>query len=217
MNRIFCFDLDNTLYLPQKRILELVDNNIKRFIYEKFKYNSDEIYELRKGYDEKYGSTLMGLIKEKYIDPLEYLKYIHDIDSRYLPEYDQKLRSMLEKLDGKIILITNSYKEYAIRLLKHIGIYDLFDNIFDIVDMDYFYKSYPGSYLKVLKKINVTPDKCIMFDDSWRQLSSAKNIGMTTVLVGKHIYKSNADFNIENIYKLPDILEKLEIKKEVIS
>lgn len=214
MSSVFCFDLDNTLYIPEKKVLNLVDNNIKQFIYEKFNCKADEIYDIRKRYHEKYGSTLMGLMKEEDINPLEYLKYIHNIDVKYLLNCDEKLRKILQNLNSQIILITNSYKEYAVRLLKQLGIYDLFDSIFDVVDMGYYYKSQPESYLKVLKKIDVNPYNCVMFDDSWEQLFSAKYIGMITVLVGRNEENCNPDYNILDIYEIPSILDKLNKRLE---
>lgn len=213
MKSLYIFDLDNTLYLPDKGTLKRIDSRIKEFI--RLHYNitrEEDIQEKRKEYFFKYGSSLLGLMKEYNLDPYHYLEFIHDIEDEYLPEYDTKIVEILKRIKGTKIILTNSYKKYALRVLENLGIINLFEDIFDVVDMNFLNKSHDSSYQMILDSKRVKPEECVMFDDIWHFLEVPKKLGITTVLVNK-IHEGKPDFFISSIYELPEILGPLETEQ----
>lgn len=208
--KFFLFDLDNTLYTPERGILRIIDSRIRQFVKDNYGFKSEEqIYEQRKRYYKAYGSTMLGLMKDYNLDPICYLEYIHDIDEKLLPTLDEKLYEILSEIDGKIILLTNSYKKYAIIVLKNLGVIDLFDDYYDITDMKYLNKSHIKVYQEFLKKSGFRAKNCIMHDDVWDFLKIPQQLGMTTVLVNHEKCEGNPDFHINTIYELPKILHQL--------
>lgn len=210
MKRVYIFDMDNTLYLPQKGTLERIDSRIRKYIRLHYNISREEnIQEMRKTYFFKYGSSMLGLMKDYNLDPYHYLQFIHDIEDEYLPEYDHKVVEILKKVNGRKVILTNSYKKYALRILKKLGILDLFEDVFDVVDMNFLNKSHNKSYQMILDLKCVKPEDCVMHDDIWRFLEVPKKLGITTVLVNEK-YEGNPDYSINSIYELPDILGSLE-------
>ncbi|WP_221395396.1 HAD-IA family hydrolase [Clostridium perfringens] len=206
---IYCFDIDNTLYNPNHGIMNIINNRIIDYMNKKCLINKNDINFYRKRYSEKYGSTLKGLIIEKKIDAIEYLEYIHEIDSKYFPKEDKKLRSLLKKIDEPKIIITNSYKKYALQILESLNIIDIFDEIFDVIDMKLLYKNSAMSYKIVLKSMKLKAEDTVMIDDVRDFLICAKNVGMKTILVNKNIKSFDLDYSIENIYDLEKIFKKI--------
>jgi putative hydrolase of the HAD superfamily len=210
MEKIFLFDLDNTLYTPDRGILKIIDSRIRQFMKDNYGFKSEEqIYEQRKRYYKAYGSTMLGLMEDYNLDPICYLKYIHDIDEKLLPTLDEKLYEILSEIDGKIILLTNSYKKYAIKILTNLGVIDLFDGFYDVIDMKYLNKNHIKVYQEFLQKSGFKAQNCIMHDDVWDFLKIPQQLGMVTVLVNHEKCEGNPDFQIDTIYELPKIIRQL--------
>jgi len=171
--------------------------------------SEEQIYEQRKRYYEDYGSTMLGLMKDYDLNPMYYLEYVHNIDEKLFPIPDEKLYKILWNIDGKIILLTNSYKQYAVKVLNNLGVADLFDGFYDVVDMKYLNKSHLRVYQDFLKTFGFRAQDCIMHDDIWRFLKIPQQLGMTTVLVKQEKCEGKPDFHINTIYELPTILDQL--------
>lgn len=176
------FDLDNTLYPAQARILDSVHDKINAFIMDHFKISLDEAEARRKGFYEKYGTTLYGMISEHKIDPDDYLKRVHDVDISGIP-LCPVTASGLENLRGRKIVFTNSAREHAQRILSHLGIAHLFEDIYDIRAADYVSKPHPAPYAALLARYAITPKSTCMVEDMAKNLVTAHACGMTTVWI----------------------------------
>ena len=208
-SKVLCFDVDNTLYSPTQRLGLQVSENIRAFIMKSNQCSYEECLSVQKRYYEQYGSTLQGLIIEKSIDPKKYLKFIHNVESDLFPRKDNRLRTMLVKIPNRKLVITNSYKDYTIQVLEHLGIIDLFDDIYDVVDMDYKYKCHKGSYDKVMKQAKLCTSNCVMIDDLYENLERAAEVQMSTVLVRPEKKMGTPSYHISSIYELENIISVL--------
>jgi len=85
------FDLDNTIYSEDKKILDAINNNINIFMKRCVGIDSMHVDKLRRQYREKYGITLKGLMLHYNIDPQEYLDFVHNIDYDILVHKDEYL------------------------------------------------------------------------------------------------------------------------------
>ena len=83
---VWIFDLDNTIYEPETKIFDQIDQRMKTFISEKIFIPKEEALILQKKYYKKYGTTLYGLMKNHNIDPDEFLDFVHNIDLKNLKE-----------------------------------------------------------------------------------------------------------------------------------
>lgn len=178
------FDLDNTLYAPERELFSLIDVRINRYMEEVAGIAPQEVDGLRRRYWREYGVTLQGLIRHHGVDPEDYLEYVHDVDvaSRISP--DPHLRSRLSALPLPKVIFTNGSHGHAVRVLNRLGIADQFDAIFDIRVAEYLPKPFRDPYHKVLSHLGLQGRDCVMVEDSADNLKTAKALGMRTVLVG---------------------------------
>ena len=122
-----------------------------------------------------------------------------------------------DKIDGKKIIFTNGSKKHAINVTKQIGIDQLFDDIFDIVDAEFIPKPAIQPYNKLVKKHKIDPNLCVFVEDIARNLKPAYEMGMTTVWIenDEPWAKKFSDENFVN-YKtnnLSEFLKKINLLK----
>lgn len=86
----------------------------------------------------------------------------------------------LKKLNYKIGLATNSPESFISISLERTGLIDLFDAI-SSSEHEKQAKPNPAVYLTTAKKLNLSPEKCIVIEDSYHGMQAGKNAGMTVV------------------------------------
>ena len=180
--RYWIFDLDNTLYSGKTKVFEQVDKRMSKYISNKLNINVEEAKKIQKKYFHKYNTTLNGMIKNHKIDPDEFLEFVHDINIDFLQQ-DHAIAKEIKKLEGKKIIFTNGSRKHAINVTKKIGIDQLFDDIFDIVDSDFIPKPQLEPYKKLVKKHKIDPKLCVLVEDIARNLKTAYEMGMKTVWI----------------------------------
>ncbi len=217
-NSIKCwiFDLDNTLYSGKTKVFEQVDKRMSKYISNKLNISIDEAKKIQKNYFYEYNTTLNGMIKNHKIDPNEFLDFVHDINIDFLQK-DPALGKEIKKLDGKKIIFTNGSKKHAINITKQIGIDQLFDDIFDIVEAEFIPKPSIEPYKKLVKKHKIDPKLCVFVEDIARNLKPAYEMGMKTVWIeNEESWASKfSDSNFVN-YKtnnLSEFLKKINLLK----
>ena len=180
--KYWIFDLDNTLYSGKTKVFEQVDKRMSKYISGKLNISVEEAKKIQKNYFHKYNTTLNGMIKNHKIDPDEFLEFVHNINIDFLQK-DPALGKEIEKLDGKKIIFTNGSRKHAINVTKKIGIDQLFDDIFDIVDAEFIPKPSIEPYKKLVKKHKIDPKLCVLVEDIARNLKPAYEMGMKTVWI----------------------------------
>ena len=210
------FDLDNTLYSGDTKVFGQVDKKISKYISQKLNISIDEAKKIQKKYFHQYHTTLNGMIQNHKIDANEFLDFVHDIDIDFLKE-DKKLDLELKKLNGKKIIFTNGSKKHAENVTKRLGIYERFDDIFDIIDSNFVPKPAMEPYQKLVNKHKIDPKLCVIVEDIARNLKPAYEIGMTTVWIKNNEPWASkfSDSNFVN-YKtdnLSEFLKKINLLK----
>ena len=139
------------------------------------------------------------------IPPLEFLRYVHDIDLSFM-EKDRVLRSEIEKLNLKKFVFTNGSKEHVKNITSHLGIEDLFDDVFDIVDANFHPKPAAEAFDLMIKKFKINPAETIYIEDIAKNLSIGKERGATTAWLINNEYwgkkesdKDYIDYKIKNL------------------
>ena len=180
--KYWIFDLDNTLYSGKTKVFEQVDKRMSKYISNKLNISVEEAKIIQKNYFYEYNTTLNGMIKNHKINPDEFLDFVHDINIDFLQK-DLALGKEIEKLGGKKIIFTNGSKKHAINVTTKIGIDQLFDDIFDIVDAEFIPKPSIEPYKKLVKKHKIDPKLCVLVEDIARNLKPAYEMGMKTVWI----------------------------------
>ena len=214
--KYWLFDLDNTLYSGDTKVFDQVDKKMSKFISDKLNVSIEEAKKIQKNYFHEYNTTLNGMIKNHKIDANEFLEFLHDIDIDFLKK-DVPLEIELKKLSGKKIIFTNGSRKHALNVTKRIGIDKHFDDIFDIVDAEFFPKPTPSPYEKLIRKHKIDPNLCVFIEDIARNLKPAYEMGMKTVWIenDEPWAKKFSDSNFVN-YKtnnLSEFLQKINLTK----
>jgi putative hydrolase of the HAD superfamily len=178
------FDLDNTLYPEECDLFSLIDVRINRYMEEIVAIDPTDVDELRRRYWHDYGATLQGLVRHHAIDPEDYLDYVHAVDVSSRISLDPELRHTLKTLGLPSYVFTNGSRCHVDRVVTALGLDGIFTDIFDIRIADYQPKPNPDPYRQVLQELALPGDQCIMVEDQLKNLQTAKQFGMKTVLVG---------------------------------
>jgi putative hydrolase of the HAD superfamily len=137
---------------------------------------------LQKYFYHRYGTTLKGMMEEDGINPYDFLDFAHDIDHSGI-ELNPLLGTAIERLPGRRLILTNGSRKHAETVAMKLGIYDHFEDVFDIVASDYVPKPDRRAYERFLDKHVVDPARAAMFEDIARNLVVPHDLGMTTILV----------------------------------
>ena len=198
-------DLDGTVYQDLESVFGQVSKLMTKYISEKLSVDLKKAKELQTNYFYKYNTSLNGLMIHHDIPPKEFLKYVHDIDLSFMKK-DLVLREELKNLDMRKLIFTNGSTDHAKNVLSHLGIDDLFENIFDITDAEYQPKPEPKAFDLMTKKFDLEPSETIYVEDIAKNLSIGKKRGCTTVwLINNEEWgkmesdKDYIDYKIENL------------------
>jgi putative hydrolase of the HAD superfamily len=208
MIQYILFDLDNTLYPRSLGIFDRVVERIRNYMEVRMGYEQTLARELRQEYIRKYGSTLRGLMIHQNIDPEDYLQYVHDVDVEKIVPPNPALAELLRSISCGKSIFTSGHHPYALKVLQCLGVENFFPRIFDIIFTNYIPKPNPEPYRQVLECIGVDPAECMMIEDLPANLKPAKELGMTTVLVGENPGGRNGfvDYEIKGILELTKVL-----------
>jgi putative hydrolase of the HAD superfamily len=182
--RVDCwiFDLDNTLYPASANLFSQIDVLMGRFIAELLGCDEVEARRVQKMYFHDHGTTLAGLMHYHAIEPREFLDYVHDVDMSVLDQAP-RLANRLHALPGRKLVFTNADAKYAARALDALGIADCFEGTWDIHAMAYRPKPEPVAYRGFVDHFAIDPARAVFVEDTARNLTPAKAIGMQTVWI----------------------------------
>ena len=199
------FDLDGVLYQDLEAVFGQVSKKMTKYISDKLDLDLKKAKELQTNYFHKYNTSLNGLMIHHNIKPEEFLKYVHDIDLSFMKK-DLILRKELESLKLKKFIFTNGSKEHANNITKHLGINDLFNGLFDIVDAQFSPKPTAKAFDLMVKKFKIDPCETLYIEDIAKNLSIGKERGAITAWLINNEYwgkkesdKEFIDYKIENL------------------
>jgi putative hydrolase of the HAD superfamily len=199
------FDLDGVLYQDLESVFGKVSKKMTEYISKKLDLDLKKAKELQTSYFHKYNTSLNGLMIHHDIKPEEFLKYVHNIDLSFMKK-DLILKKELENLNLKKFIFTNGSKEHANNITTHLGINDLFNGLFDIVDAEFSPKPTAKAFDLMVKKFKIIPKETLYIEDIAKNLSIGKERGAITAWLINDEYwgkkesdKQFIDYKIENL------------------
>lgn len=205
------FDLDNTLYPAESGFMSQVEGRMTDFVARVTDLPRDEAYALQKRYLAEHGLTLRGLMLHHGVDPAEFHALFHDLSLEALA-HDPDLLAALARLPGRRLIFTNADAVHAERVLNHLGLGDLFEEVFHIESFGFAPKPDRHGFERIAADHGVDPAAAAFFEDSERNLAPAAEVGMTTVLVGAHAPASTAPFVHHRTPELAPFLASARLK-----
>lgn len=204
MNRVWIFDLDDTLHDASSQIFPHLNLAMTQYIMDQLKLDEPAAFKLRQHYWRIYGATLKGLMRHHGVDPYHFLDKTHELMD--LPQFviqTKRLRHFLQRLPGRKVIFTNAPMSYAVRVLDLLGVEDLFETVFSVESTRFHPKPAVRGFKRLLAEIKVKPGDCIMVEDNPEALKTAKRMGMKTVLITSGLNKpSYVDRRVSNVLAL---------------
>ena len=151
-------------------------------------------------------------------------KMYRDIEYKYLSEkieYKEYAKEVVLKLKQKgyiLALATLSpkkvleiYNTINKKLIDEFKMNDVFDLIITYEDVKEK-KPNPEVYLKVLEKLNVSKEDCLIIEDSLEGVKAANNAGIEVLnIVDENMYKTQNTIDKLSTYKLNNLYELLKL------
>ncbi len=190
---VWLFDLDDTLYPAETRLMELIRERITGFVSRVTGLDRDETRRMQRAWFEAHGASLPGVLESYDVSVSDFLEEIHDVPLDGIPP-DPELKRALTRLPGRKLVFTNGSAAHAARVLERIGVADRFEAIFHIELADLVPKPARSTFERMIDLFGIDPRRTAFFEDSERNLETAAELGMTTVLVGPHAAASTAPF-----------------------
>lgn len=130
---VFFFDIDNCLYPKSFQIHEKMSVLIDDYFERHLELSREDANHLHQRYYRDYGLAIEGLVRHHKVDPLEYNRQVDDalpLDEIIKP--NPQLRKLLEDVDTskvRLWLFTNAYVTHGARVVKLLGVDDLFQGM----------------------------------------------------------------------------------------
>jgi putative hydrolase of the HAD superfamily len=205
-HRCILFDLDNTLYPKSVGLMQAIGKRMNLFMVERLGIHPDEVREKRDGFLKSFGTTLNGLRRQYSVDPDEFLAFVHDLPISCYLQYEPALDRMLERLELRKIVFTNADAQHARHVLSCLGITRHFESIIDIHLLEFVNKPDRRSYLKALEFVSAQSGECVLVEDHLPNIIPAREMGMTTVIVGEGRAVNGAHHHIARITDLGELV-----------
>jgi putative hydrolase of the HAD superfamily len=204
------FDLDETIYPKDTGLMELVSQRISDYMTLRMGIDPETVHQLRRKYYELYGTTGRGLfLHHRDLDVEDYFFFVHDLPIEEFLQPNPRLDEMLEALQAEKVIFTNATAEHARRVLRALTIDEQSPTIIDIRELEYVPKPNPKAYRKVLTLLKARPEECLLVEDRVGNLAPGKELGMMTVLVGNQRVADHADFIVEDVTAVGEVVERI--------
>lgn len=194
---IWLFDLDNTLHDASHAVFPAITENMNAYMAAllgdgQTPADAATVNAVRQHYWQRYGATLLGLMKHHGVRAEAFLQAAHRFDDLpSLLRFERGLGQLLRRLPGRKILLTNAPRAYAHQVVRHIGLQRHFSRHIPIEAMRVHGKLQPKPSARFLRKLlanlRVPARDCILVEDTLVNLRAAKRVGMRTALVTRFV------------------------------
>jgi putative hydrolase of the HAD superfamily len=209
--RAWIFDLDNTLHDASPHIFPHINESMTRYVQSALGLPPEEANAVRREYWQRYGATLLGLMRLHGTDPQHFLHETHRFpDLARMIVRERQLRATVRKLPGRKYVFSNAPVHYACAVLKALRVADLFDAVFSIERTRYRPKPDAHGFLRLTRANHLRARRCIMVEDTLANLRTAKKLGMKTVWVSaEQRAPAYVDVKISRLSELDRALSRL--------
>lgn len=192
---VWLFDLDNTLHDASAAVFGELRDNMTAYIEQHLGVDRDQANLLRFRYWQRYGATLLGLIRHHGVKAAHFLHQTHE-----LPGLEARLRGSrvdahaLQRLPGLRLVLTNAPRAYADRVLCALGLDDLFHGVISIEDMHIFGQLRPKPdrrmFRRLLAALRVPAAGCVLVEDTLEHQRAARCVGLQTVWMQRYLRRA---------------------------
>lgn len=194
---IWLFDLDNTLHNASHAIFPAINANMNAFMAQALAIDgvpadADTVNAARLAYWKRYGATLLGMVKHHQVRAEDFLREAHRFDDlTTMIRAERGLGSLLKRLPGRKILLTNAPRRYSHDVLRHLGLHRHFAKHIPVELMLVHRQLSPKPSKRLLRKLvareRSVARRFILVEDTVDNLKAAKALGIRTVWVTQYL------------------------------
>lgn len=224
-NLVWLFDLDNTLHDASHAIFPAINKNMNAAIArvldaERQPAHPAAVDAVRIAYWQRYGATLLGMIRHHAVRADEFLRDAHQFENlSQMIRTERGLTRIFRRLPGTKILLTNAPTAYSREVMRHIGLHRHFAEHVPIESMVVHRHLRPKPSRPMLQRLlagrGLRPRYCVLVDDTLANLKSAKSLGLRTVWFTGYLSAvarrpGFVDVTVKSLSQLPKMLHRLE-------
>ncbi|EXJ54229.1 hypothetical protein A1O7_09566 [Cladophialophora yegresii CBS 114405] len=221
---VFFFDIDNCLYAKSRRVHDHMAALINKYFITHLDMSADEATHLHQKYYKDYGLAIEGLARHHKIAPLDFNREVDDaLPLDELLEPHAETRALLQRFDPhkvKLWLFTNAHVTHGRRVVRLLGIDDLFEGITycDYGQVPLVPKPLPEMFDKAEREAGVRPGghtPVYFVDDSYLNCRAAYMRGWTNTV---HLVERGVPEPEEKAskYQISDLAELLDLFPELL-
>ena len=193
---VWLIDLDDTLHRATPVIFDRMNRSMTEYVMRHLNLAETDANALRQDYWQRYGATLLGLMRRHGTDPRHFLAQTHQFpDMAQVIDFDRAVCRWLKHLPGRKILVSNAPRHYVLSVLKAMGALRYFDAIETIESMRFVPKPAASSLRKIMARHGVTPSRAVMIEDNLANLKTAHRLGLRTVWIAGPVSKTLAQIH----------------------
>ena len=221
---VWLFDLDNTLHDASHAIFPAINRNMNALITRVLSSQSlpshpEAVNEVRVRYWQRYGATLLGMIRHHGVRADDFLRDAHQFDDLAgMIRAERGIARLMRRLPGRKILLTNAPREYSGFVLRHLGLRRHFAEHVPIEAMQVHghFRPKPSRLMlrRLLRRQKLDASRCVLVEDTLENLKSARSLGLRTVwftgyLPPAFFRPTYADVQVKSLHQLPKRLARM--------
>lgn len=158
-----------SLIIAGKKVHDHMTGLIDQYFMKHLELDREDAFRLHQEYYKTYGLAIEGLVRHHKIDPLDYNRQVDDalpLESIIFPDPDlRKLLQDIDKSKVKLWLFTNAYITHGRRVVRLLGVEDLFEGITfcDYAQSTMTCKPHPEMFEKAMREAKVKQPKDCYF------------------------------------------------------
>jgi putative hydrolase of the HAD superfamily len=226
---LWLFDLDNTLHNASHAIFPAIHHNMNAYLAQVLGDGVSPatpalVDATRTLYWQRYGATLLGMIKHHGVRAEDFLREAHRFDDlSAMIRGERGLARLLQRLPGRKILLTNAPRRYSTDVVRHLGLQRHFAQHIAIESMVVHRCLRPKPSRLMLRKLmareRIAARHCILVEDTLSALKAAKALGMRTAWITQYLPQPSAangnmhppyvDVRVNSVTQLSNHLHRL--------
>ncbi|AOZ04867.1 pyrimidine 5'-nucleotidase [Cupriavidus malaysiensis] len=185
---VWLFDLDNTLHDASHAIFPAINRQMTAYVARVLGCDEARASEVRVAYWQRYGATLLGMIRHHGVDAADFLRAAHDFpELARMIKVRRGLAAHLRRLPGRKILVTNAPQDYALAVLRIAGIAQYFERVVAIEQMWVHGHLRPKPDRRMLRRLlaqeRIAPHRAVLVEDTLSHLKRYAGMGIGTAWV----------------------------------
>ncbi|WP_042887435.1 pyrimidine 5'-nucleotidase [Cupriavidus necator] len=185
---VWLFDLDNTLHDASHAIFPAINRLMTAYVARVLGCDDATASRVRVDYWQRYGATLLGMIRHHGVDPADFLRAAHEFPAlAEMVRVRRGLAAHLRRLPGRKILVTNAPQDYARAVMEIAGIRHCFERVVAIEQMWVHGHLRPKPDRRMLRRLlaqtRIAPHRAVLVEDTVSHLKRYAGTGIRTAWV----------------------------------